>query len=55
MEFYSLIKPLGIITYTLLLITIISGKLQWNMKKHIILASITVILATIHAILVILY
>ena len=45
--------PLGILTYTLLLATILSGlfrvKLKLKVKHHKLLALLTIILATIHA------
>ncbi len=45
--------PLGILTYTLLLTTILSGlfrvKLKLKLKHHKLLALLTIVLATIHA------
>jgi len=49
----DLILPLGIVTYITALITIISGLKGIEIKKHKILAYITIALATLHASLVI--
>jgi len=61
MSLYGLIKPLGILTYCSLIITFLSGILffkfhvRWlNIKWHIRLGVITVMLATIHFLLVML-
>ena len=53
MNIYALIKPLGIITYTLVLITLISGLKGWKLKYHKILGITALLLATMHALLVI--
>ena len=55
MEVARLIGPLGIITYSLLLFTVLSGVLKWQMKTHKLIAGITLALATIHGLLVIIY
>jgi hypothetical protein len=48
-----LIIPFGILTYTLLLTTILSGlfrvKLKIKLKHHKLLALMTIISATVHA------
>lgn len=55
MEIYTLIKPSGILTYILLLLTIATGVLKikfhvrWiSLKWHTRLAIVTFIIATIH-------
>lgn len=55
MNLKELIIPLGISTYTVLLLTILSGiaifkfHIKWvNMKWHILLAVLTLVLASIH-------
>jgi len=60
MALYNFIKPLGIVTYILLLLTIATGVLKskfhvsWiKMKWHTRLGILTIVLATIHAGLVI--
>ncbi len=50
----SLIEPLGITTYILVLLTVCSGLLHWNFKLHRGLAVTAAVLATCHAALVIL-
>ncbi|MFC2061602.1 hypothetical protein ACFLUV_03740 [Elusimicrobiota bacterium] len=50
---WKYVKPLGIITYILLLLTVISGKLKWKLKHHRILAIAALIIATVHALIVI--
>ncbi len=61
MSLHELIMPLGILTYVLLILTILSGFLifkfhvKWmNMKWHIALGILTLILASFHAGIVIL-
>jgi hypothetical protein len=49
----NIIIPLGILTYTMLLITIVSGIRRINMQHHKMLAFTTIALATIHAAVVI--
>ncbi len=49
----NLIIPLGIVTYLSLILGIISGVRRWKLKTHKIIAIITIILATLHATLVI--
>ena len=53
MDLGRFVIPLGIVTYTLLLATILSGlfrvKLKLKFKYHKLLALLTIILATIHA------
>jgi hypothetical protein len=55
MNVYKFIKPLGIITYSLFLFTLLSGLLRWKLKFHRFLAISTLVFATIHALIVILY
>ena len=47
------IIPLGIMTYLSLILGIISGIRRWKLKVHKTIAIITIILATLHASLVI--
>ena len=55
MDIIKIIKPLGILTYLLVLATIISGLLRIKMKNHKLLAFTAIALATIHAALVLIY
>lgn len=55
MEIYTLIKPLGIITYVLLIFAALSGILRWKLKNHKLLAILALLLASIHAVIVIFY
>jgi hypothetical protein len=47
------IIPLGIMTYLSLTLGIISGVRRWKIKIHKTIAIITIVLATLHASLVI--
>jgi len=49
----NFIIPLGIMTYLSLILGIISGIKRWKLKIHKTIAIITIILATLHASLVI--
>jgi len=49
----NFIIPLGIMTYLSLILGIISGIKRWKLKIHKTIAIITVVLATLHAALVI--
>lgn len=49
----NFIIPLGIVTYLSLILGIISGVRRWKLKTHKTIAIITIILATLHASLVI--
>ncbi len=53
MELFKFVKPFGIITYILLLLTLISGLFRWKLKYHKALAISALVLATIHALIVI--
>ncbi|MCB4792277.1 MAG: hypothetical protein LHV68_10385 [Elusimicrobia bacterium] len=53
MQIHTLIKPLGIIAYSLVFITALSGLLRWKLKYHKFLAFSAIILATIHFIIVV--
>ena len=53
MGLYSFIKPFGIITYLLLIMTAVSGMMGWKLKHHKMLAIIAIIMATLHAAIVI--
>jgi hypothetical protein len=59
MEFSELVKPLGIVTYSCLVLTFLAGffraKLKLKPKRHKLLAWVTVGLASLHALLVIVY
>ena len=54
MELYKIIKPLGITTYVLLFLTIVSGMLRWKLNYHKRLAITTLLVASIHTLIVIL-
>lgn len=54
MELYRFVKPLGILTFLLIILTAISGKMGWKIKNHVLLAIITIIFAAIHGLIVIL-
>jgi len=54
MRLWDFVKPLGIVTYILLILAAISGKYRWKLKYHKILAIAAIILATFHALIVIL-
>lgn len=49
----DLIVPLGITTYLSLILGIISGLRRWKIKVHKTIAAIAIVLATLHASLVI--
>ena len=49
----NLIIPLGILTYLCVILGIISGLKRWKLKFHKAIAVIAIILATLHAALVI--
>ena len=49
----NLIIPLGILTYLFLILGIISGLKRWKLRAHKTIAIIAIILATLHAALVI--
>ncbi len=49
----NLIIPLGILTYLSLILGIISGIKRWKLKIHKAIATVAIILATLHAALVI--
>ena len=53
MKLEGLIISLGIITYLTAIITIISGARRMDIKLHKTLALITIVLATLHAAIVI--
>ncbi len=55
MNLYSLILPLGIISYSLLLMTILTGKriIKLKMFYHKLFAMLTFIAVTLHAIIAI--
>jgi len=56
MDISQWIKPLGIVTYTLIAVTLITGlfraKLHLKLKHHKILAYLAIGLATLHGALV---
>lgn len=54
MELYKFIKPLGILTFSLLLLTATSGLLKWKLKLHKAIAMCAVGLAGIHGLIVLL-
>ena len=49
------LKPLGMLAYLLVLLTFLFGLFRWNFKVHKKLGIAAVILATLHAILVLVY
>jgi hypothetical protein len=49
----NLIIPLGILTYLSVILGIISGLRRWKLKIHKTIALIAIILATLHAALVV--
>jgi putative Mn2+ efflux pump MntP len=51
MELYDLVMPLGIITYILIILAILTGRriIKLHPKWHKIIATLTIIFATIHA------
>ena len=49
----NLIIPLGILTYLTVILAMISGLRRWKLKTHKRIALIAIILATLHAALVI--
>ena len=53
MNIGSFIVPLGILTYTMAAITLLSGLFRAKLKNHKLLAYITIALATLHGGLVI--
>ena len=53
MNIYTLIEPLGITTYILLVLTITSGLRRWKLKYHKIFAFSAITAATCHVVLVI--
>jgi len=55
MDLDILIIPLGILTYAMVIATIISGLRMINIKHHKLLAYLTISLATFHAVLVLIY
>lgn len=54
MELTKLIKPLGIITYVFVLLAVLTGLriIKVNLKWHRLIALIGIIIATLHAALV---
>ena len=59
MELSELIKPLGIITYTFVILTFLAGlfraKLKLKIKHHKALAWVAVTMASLHGLLVLIY
>ena len=53
MDLWQFIKPLGIITYVLLIVTVLSGMMRWKFKYHKILGVATLVMATAHVLIVI--
>jgi len=54
MSLYQLTRPLGIATYALLALTLVSGLRRWNIKHHTILAALGLLAATAHALTILL-
>lgn len=57
MDLYGLVMPLGIITYLLIILAVLTGKriIKLHPKWHKIIASAALVFATIHAAIVISY
>jgi Mg2+ and Co2+ transporter CorA len=59
MEISELIKPLGIVTYTFVILTFLAGlfraKLKLKIKHHKALAWVAVTMASLHGLLVLIY
>ncbi|MFH1415668.1 MAG: hypothetical protein ABIH89_06255 [Elusimicrobiota bacterium] len=55
MEIYQFVKPLGILTYLMVAVTILSGLFKWKLKRHKLLAILTMAIATAHALIVIFF
>ncbi|OGC04843.1 hypothetical protein A2276_02630 [candidate division WOR-1 bacterium RIFOXYA12_FULL_43_27] len=53
MNLGGLVVPLGIITYFLVLLTILSGLLHFKLNYHKTLAALTILFASLHAGLII--
>jgi hypothetical protein len=49
----NLIIPLGVLTYLSLILGIISGLKRWKLRAHKAIALTAIIMATLHAMLVI--
>jgi hypothetical protein len=52
MNAYELIRPLGILTYASILIAVWSGVRHWKLKHHMALAGLSLLLASLHALIV---
>ena len=50
---YEIIKPLGIVTYLLILAALTSGMMRAKMGVHKTLAGLAILSATVHALIVI--
>ncbi|MBN2790006.1 MAG: hypothetical protein JXR69_07440 [Candidatus Delongbacteria bacterium] len=57
MELYDLVMPLGIITYVLIILAILTGRriIKLHPKWHKIIAVLALVFATLHAAIVISY
>jgi hypothetical protein len=55
MELSRLIVPLGIATYTLLLLAILSGLRRWKLKYHLTFAVLMLVSASLHALIVLFF
>lgn len=57
MELYDLVMPLGIITYILIILAILTGRriIKLHPKWHKIIAGLTILFATVHAAIVVYY
>ena len=54
MRIYKFIRPLGAAAYGLLLFTFVYGRFGRNLTYHIILAVVTIVVVSVHALMVIL-
>ncbi len=55
MNYYTLIKPFGIITYVLLFSVVVSGLMGVKLKHHKLLAAALFAAATLHGLIVLLW
>jgi len=51
---WKFIRPLGIITYTLLALTILNRVFRWKLKYHKLTGILTLVFATLHFLVILL-
>ena len=54
MKTWNYFKLFGILTYMLLFAAALSGRFRWKLKVHVLLAGTALVLATAHALMIIL-